>query len=154
MTDGHVGSYTTKNGIVAFPGLGQGLLNVIYPLPIQNVFHNDRRKHFWRVTLAEFNNLLGNQSQMTHIPESNFFRSLSFVTPLLALEDGLGDVSCFEKIDRYGSIVSTFHRPVEDLLNNIVHNVVEEVVPWETEKEILSTNQQKLKNDLNRYPPK
>jgi hypothetical protein len=35
------------------------------------------------------------------------------------------------------SVVSTVHLPVEDLLNNIIHNIVQEVVPWEAKEEVL-----------------
>ena len=42
-----------------------------------------------------------------------------------------------KKVESECFVVSTVQRPVEDLLDNIIHDIVEEIVPRETEEEVL-----------------
>jgi hypothetical protein len=46
-------------------------------------------------------------------------------------------LTSLENIDSQQSVVSTLHRAVENLLDNVIHNVMQEVIPGEAEEEAL-----------------
>jgi hypothetical protein len=62
---------------------------------------------------------------------------LGFVARLLTFYDPLGDPPCLEKVNRYRAIVASIHLSIEYLLDDVVNNIVEKVVPRKAEKEIL-----------------
>jgi hypothetical protein len=91
---------------------------------------------------------------MAHVTEAHVALLLRLVRRFLAVKDTVGDVfgrhesygflglSIFEpdgveKIERQSTVVASVQSAVEDLLDDIVYYVVQEVVPGETEKEIL-----------------
>lgn len=74
---------------------------------------------------------------MTHIAQSHVRLLLSFVACLLSFYDPLGYATSFEEIDRQTAIVASVHLTIKNLLDNIVHYVVEKVVPRKAEKEVL-----------------
>src|SRR5271168_4329576 len=74
---------------------------------------------------------------MAHVSQSHVLLLLSLVTPLLAVNDLLRDIPRLEKINGKVSVVPSFHWSIEDLLDHIVYNVVQEVVPGKAKKEVL-----------------
>lgn len=89
------------------------------------------------MTLGELDDLLCNESQMAHVTKSDPLHLLHFIIAPLASIDLLRNPSSFEKVDSQYSVASTVHRSIEYLLNDIVNDVMKEVVPRETEKEVL-----------------
>jgi hypothetical protein len=62
---------------------------------------------------------------------------LSFVTPLLAINDLFCDIAGLEQINGNVSIISPLHWSVENLLDNVVHDIMQEVVPRKAKEKAL-----------------
>src|SRR3954453_19873987 len=78
---------------------------------------------------------------MAHVSQSHVLLLLSLITPLLALNDLFRDIPRLEKINGKVSVVASFHWSIEHLLDHIVYDVVQEVVPGKAKKEALRKNQ-------------
>src|ERR1700740_2412317 len=74
---------------------------------------------------------------MAHVSQSHILLLLSLVTPLLAVNDLLRDIPRLEKINGKVSVVPSFHWSIEDLLDHIIYDVMQEVVPGKAKKEAL-----------------
>jgi hypothetical protein len=74
---------------------------------------------------------------MAHVSQSHVLLLLSLVTPLLAANDLLRDIPRLEKINGKVSVVPSFHWSIEDLLDHIVYDVVQEVIPGKAKEEAL-----------------
>ena len=57
---------------------------------------------------------------------------------LLCFEDSIHEVSIAEKGDNQIPIVSLVHSPSQDLMENIVNDTMQEIVPGEGEKQVLA----------------
>lgn len=89
------------------------------------------------MTLAELDDLLGDKSQVAHVAEADLLGALDLVAALLALNNRIRDLANFENINGQSSVVSTLHGAVKDLLDHIIYNIMEEVIPGESEEEAL-----------------
>ncbi len=74
---------------------------------------------------------------MTHVAETHVLGLLLFVTASLAFDNGVGDTASLEEIESEESVMTSVHRAVKHLLNDVVDHVVKEVVPREAEEEAL-----------------
>jgi hypothetical protein len=55
----------------------------------------------------------------------------------LAFYNALSDAPCLKQVNGQASVIAALHKAVEHLLNNIIHDVVQKVIPRETEEEVL-----------------
>jgi hypothetical protein len=74
---------------------------------------------------------------MAHVSQSHVLLLLSLITPLLAINDLFRDIPRLEKINGKISVKTSFHWSIKDLLDHIVNDVMQEVVPREAKKEAL-----------------
>src|SRR5271156_6394136 len=74
---------------------------------------------------------------MAHVSQSHVLLLLSLVTPLLSVNDLFRDIPRLEKINGKVSVVPSFHWSIEDLLDHIVYDVVQEIVPGKAKKKAL-----------------
>jgi len=74
---------------------------------------------------------------MTHVPKTHVLGLLGFVTASLAFNDFISNPACFEEIKCQESIMATIHRSIKHLLDNIIDDIMQEVIPGEAEKEAL-----------------
>src|SRR5689334_19878401 len=89
------------------------------------------------MSLAKFDDFLGHQRQVSHVSETHILFLLRFITPLLTSNYLLSNPSGFEKVKCEKSVVTSIHWSIEDLLNNIIHHIVQEIVPRKTEEKAL-----------------
>lgn len=83
---------------------------------------------------------------MTHVSKTHALLLLSVIGRSLSVQDALSDiglrsqvgaVGVAEEVNGQGAVIAAFEAAIKHLLNHIVYNVVEEVVPREAEEEIL-----------------
>jgi hypothetical protein len=99
------------------------------------------------VTLAELDDLLGDEGQVAHVAKANLLGVLDLVAASLAFNNGIRDLTGLKNINGQGSVVSTLHRAVEDLLDHVIYNIMKEVIPGEPEEEALETVSRKLPSE-------
>ena len=85
--------------------------------------------------LRELDNLLCDERQVTHVAHARLSLGLRLVAAPLALDYGVGHVGGLEEGDSERPVVASVHGSVEDLLDNVVHHVMKEVVPRVLEEE-------------------
>ena len=74
---------------------------------------------------------------MAHVTETNPLGALDLIATSLTLDNSLRNLTSLENIDSQQPVVSTLHRAIENLLDDVIHNVMQEVIPGEAEEEAL-----------------
>src|SRR4051812_19229175 len=104
---------------------------------IKHLFHNSIAQKLWWMTFSELDYLFSNQCKVAHISQAHVHLCLRPIGSFLFIYYSIGNLTSQKQVNGEMSIESTLHRPIEYLLDDVVDNVVQEVVPRKPEKEVL-----------------